>query len=70
MAMRAESIKQFESGPHVTASIGVASIFDNPDQLNNMADEALYIAKSSGRNCVVVWSSKSKDYQPVNTEPK
>jgi diguanylate cyclase (GGDEF)-like protein/PAS domain S-box-containing protein len=63
VGMEEESIKRFESGPHVTASVGVASILDepdSPDQLNNMADEALYIAKSSGRNCVVTWSSKSK----------
>ncbi len=62
VSMNDESIKRFAGGPHVTASLGVASIFDNPenpDQLNNMADEALYIAKSTGRNRVVIWSSKS-----------
>lgn len=58
LSMRDETIKRFENGPHVTASLGIASIFDNPenpDQLTNMADEGLYSAKSSGRNKVVIW---------------
>ncbi len=39
----------------VTASIGVATMnneMTNPDQLIKMADDALYKAKSEGRNCV------------------
>jgi diguanylate cyclase (GGDEF)-like protein len=72
MSMEDESIKRFETDPHVTVSIGVASIFDNPenpDRLNNMADESLCIAKSSGRNQVVIWSSQSSDSPPDNTDP-
>ena len=42
--------------PKVTASIGVATIFDNaknPAELNEQADKALYVAKNSGRDQVV-----------------
>ena len=58
LRMKDESANRFEAGPHVTASIGVASIFDNPadpSALTNLADEALYAAKESGRNKVVRW---------------
>ncbi len=60
--MKDESIKRFSQGPKVTASIGVASIFDNPEtpaNLNNFADEALYTAKESGRNCVSIWKAEN-----------
>ena len=64
LRMKDESTKRFEGGPRVTASIGVASIFDspaNPDELNNLADEALYVAKDSGRNRVCRWQSVSEN---------
>ncbi len=57
-----ESIKRFKDGPKITVSLGVASIFDNPEtpsDLNNFADKALYIAKESGRNCVSIWNQKN-----------
>jgi len=66
LRMKGESSKRFEAGPRVTASIGIASIFDKPetpDALNNLADQALYIAKESGRNRVVRWSPS-----PVSTD--
>ena len=54
-----DSIKIYnEAGPNVTASLGVASIFDlaeNPAQLNDQADQALYVAKETGRNRVIRW---------------
>ncbi len=59
LRVKDESRKRFEVGPHITASLGIASIFDNPettDALNNLADQALYVAKESGRNKVVRWS--------------
>ena len=62
LRMKNETIKRFDEGPHVTASIGIASIFDkvkNPEALNNLADQALYIAKESGRNRVVRWTTDS-----------
>ncbi|MFK8031140.1 MAG: GGDEF domain-containing protein [Gammaproteobacteria bacterium] len=42
------------SGEHVTVSIGLAEIerSDDLDSLLNRADQALYRAKDSGRNCV------------------
>ncbi|MEE8234544.1 MAG: bifunctional diguanylate cyclase/phosphodiesterase, partial [Gammaproteobacteria bacterium] len=63
LRMKDESTKRFEGGPRVTASIGVASIFDNPadpDELTNLADEALYVAKEAGRNRVVRWQPESE----------
>jgi len=48
-----------EEGPRVTASIGVSMIGDHavdPAELTDQADQALYIAKDTGRNRVVRWS--------------
>ena len=42
--------------PYVTVSIGVAHLFpsakNTPDDLLQLADEALYRAKAAGRNCI------------------
>ncbi len=60
LRIKDESAERYETGPRVTASLGVSSLHDdpdNPEDLNNLADEALYIAKESGRNRVVRWSS-------------
>ncbi len=54
-----ESADRYESGPRITASLGIASLQDKPgtpENLNKLADEALYIAKESGRNRVIRWS--------------
>jgi len=62
-----ESKQTFESGPHITGSLGVASVKDNvenPEELINYADQALYVAKETGRNKVVVWTSG----MGINTE--
>ena len=67
LRMKDESTKRFENGPRVTASLGIASIFDNPenpDALNNLADQALYTAKESGRNRVVCWTPEPES---INT---
>jgi len=48
----------------VTASLGVASMLDNPQDpgaLNNLADEALYAAKQTGRNRVMSWAAMQGD---------
>ena len=70
LRIKDESLKRFEGGPRVTASLGVASILDNPetpDKLNKLADEALYMAKESGRNKVVRWQQKpSSEAQSVD----
>ena len=50
----------------VTASIGVSTWLgpnDGPDALLRRADEALYVAKRSGRNCAAAWEP------PVRTTP-
>ena len=53
--------KDLSTGVQITMSFGVASIKANshePDELTNQADKALYVAKESGRNCVVCWGSE------------
>jgi diguanylate cyclase (GGDEF)-like protein/PAS domain S-box-containing protein len=58
LRIKDESNKRYENGPRVTASIGVASMRDNPEnpgQLNIFADEALYCAKENGRNRCVTY---------------
>ena len=60
LRIKDESNKRYENGPRVTASIGVASMLDNPADpgaLNIFADEALYCAKENGRNRVVSYAS-------------
>lgn len=78
LRIKSESTARHENGPRVTASLGVASIFDNPEdpgELNKFADEALYVAKESGRNKVVRWYPQSEfgvaakaEAQPVSQE--
>ena len=68
-----ESGHQFEGGPRVTASLGISSLTDNPsspENLNKLADEALYFAKESGRNRVVSWNlySQKAERKLVPTE--
>ncbi|MFQ5792707.1 MAG: GGDEF domain-containing protein [Acidobacteriota bacterium] len=51
----------------ITASLGVASFpgdGDQPDQVLERADRALFQAKSQGRNCVVSWGDFSDDESP------
>jgi diguanylate cyclase (GGDEF)-like protein/PAS domain S-box-containing protein len=58
LEIQEKSEKRFNGQPRVTASIGVSSMSGNPknpDDLVNKADQALYVAKESGRNQVVLW---------------
>jgi diguanylate cyclase (GGDEF)-like protein len=58
LEIQEKSEKRFNGQPEVTASIGVSSMSGNPknpDDLVNKADQALYVAKESGRNQVVLW---------------
>jgi diguanylate cyclase (GGDEF)-like protein len=62
LRLKDESINRFENGPRVTASLGIASLGNNPstpDDLQKYADEALYDAKESGRNRVNHWQPKA-----------
>ena len=85
LRIKDESKKRYQDGPRVTASIGVASMRDNPDNpgaLNIFADEALYCAKENGRNRVVSYATmadietRSEEVglllksQPVTVEPE
>lgn len=52
---------RFTASVRITASFGVAAVTDdigNPGELVNFADRALYVAKESGRNRVVVWGDE------------
>ncbi len=63
LRVKDESSTRFENGPRVTASLGVASLLDepkDPGELNHLADEALYAAKQSGRNRVVSWAAMAE----------
>jgi diguanylate cyclase (GGDEF)-like protein/PAS domain S-box-containing protein len=64
LRVKDESTKRYADGPRVTASLGVASMLDNPEDpgaLNNLADEALYAAKQTGRNRVMSWAAMQSD---------
>ena len=70
LRIKDESTSTFSSGPRVTTSLGVSSIFDNakaPSELINQADQALYFAKESGRNRVERWSAYT-ELQSVSQE--
>ena len=67
LRIKDESAQRYKSGPRVTASLGVACLTDkpkSPSELNNFADEALYIAKESGRNQVVRWTPNPGAIKP------
>ena len=53
----------------VTASIGVASVPEDqaasPGALLSLADEALYVAKARGRNCVVSAADRASTHRPL-----
>jgi len=71
LKLKEDSRTTFESGPHITGSIGVSSIKDhaaNPGELNNQADRALYIAKETGRNRVIKWLPEHENQITKSTD--
>ncbi len=71
LRIKDESVSHFNQGPWITASLGVATIHDQAkdmEALNDQADQALYVAKQSGRNRVVRWAlvdAENTNYQDV-----
>ncbi len=46
----------------ITVSIGVSNLLNSNDNMEDMlkrSDDSLYKAKENGRNCVVIWDSRS-----------
>ena len=73
LRIKDESEKTFTSGPRVTASLGVSSILDHardPAHLNDLADQALYTAKQTGRNRVIKWTPDSEKQTELQTPPE
>ena len=67
--IRRSIASQTYSGIHITISLGVASLDANSDNLSELlgqADKALYNAKASGRNCVIVYRA-AFDHLAKNT---
>ena len=52
---------------HMTASIGICEVMDgeNLESVYQRADQALYVAKTSGRDRVVLWGNLRGPAMPV-----
>ena len=58
-ALEAGDKDNYPEVPHLTASFGLVSIYDeavDAKELLNQSDEALYVAKETGRNRLIRWS--------------
>jgi diguanylate cyclase (GGDEF)-like protein len=61
------------AAPYVTASFGLyfmrGGSLDSADELYNFVDIALYKAKESGRNCIMLLDSATRACSPVQLRP-
>jgi len=67
LALHENAIETTEGPLPMTASIGVATLergVENLDALIDRADQALYAAKSAGRNCVRVYGRAADVSEP------
>ncbi|MEX2142227.1 MAG: diguanylate cyclase [Pirellulales bacterium] len=70
LRMRIEMVRYADR--QVTASFGVASNeqqSEEPAELLNLADKALYYAKFNGRNCVITWLQVPAHWGQENSMP-
>jgi len=61
-AKTAKGLRGVDTGK-VTCSFGLAELtsdIKNPSEIMDRADQALYVAKESGRNCVKIWQPARK----------
>ena len=67
------SIEATEPGNVVTCSMGIARFPKNAknyDELFNLADKCLYIAKSKGRDCYIIYKPEIHDSVIIDNEKK
>ncbi len=72
LELSARSVEWFDVPYEVTVSVGVAMMNPGkfePADVVNRADEALYAAKTGGRNRVNVWQAKEEELAAVAEKP-
>nr|WP_305906952.1 GGDEF domain-containing protein [Methylomarinum sp. Ch1-1]MDP4519666.1 GGDEF domain-containing protein [Methylomarinum sp. Ch1-1] len=76
LKVKQQSAERFIAGPTVSVSLGVSSMQNQAQdlaELNEQADQALYVAKEAGRDRVVNWTANDENVphgQPKTTKDK